>query len=96
MTRSSTRTYNLYEQRGSGRATPHWQFLRKPKVYGCSREDGYLSPPIPTWEVRAGSVTQACWFANESVTSLSRDDGLGVWIARERWHTQENDDWGWY
>ena len=95
MTRSSARTYYLYEQFRTGRATPHWQYGGQPRVYGCWSDYGDLCPPTPTWEVRAKSAKQACWFANESVTSLSRDDGLGVWIDRERWHKQENHDWGW-
>ena len=29
--------------------------------------------------VRASSVTQACYFANNSVSSSDRSDGQGVW-----------------
>ena len=74
----SNRTYALYE-RHDGTATPHWQFWGKPKVPGCEWWDGQLYPPDPRWIVRASSITQACFFANTSATSLSRSDGLGVW-----------------
>ncbi len=89
MKRSSARTYGLYE-RPDGRATPHWQYWGQPRVNGCEIIDGQLYPPEPAWIVRARTAKQACYFANESVTSSSRSDGLGVWYRGER----QSDDWG--
>ena len=76
---SSSRTYTLYESFKGG-ATPHWQYWNEPKVYGCECYNGRLYPPDPaTWTVRATSIQQACFFANTSVSSSDRSDGLGVW-----------------
>ena len=82
----SNRTYALYERR-DGTATPHWQYLGKPKVPGCYRMWGVLYPPDHGWIVGASSVTQACYFANTSVTSYDRSDGLGVWeyVSADEW-----------
>jgi len=75
---SSSRTYVLYEMY-DGTSTPHWQYMGKPRVPGCEVFDGQAYPPDPSWIVRASTVTQACYFANNSVSSTDRSDGLGVW-----------------
>ena len=92
MSRSSTNTYVLYE-RADGTATPHWQYCGRPKVPGCVRIDGQLLPPDPRWIVRARTAREACFFANESITSMSRDDTLGIWCDGEEPSLGGSHDW---
>lgn len=93
MQRSSARTYLLHD-RPDGAATPHWQYWGKPRVTGCTRTLGTLHPPYPPkWIVRARTVLEACYFANESVIS-TRGDLLGVWWDRELHDMESLRNWG--
>ncbi len=72
------RIYSVYED-WKGRPKNHWQYSGEPTVPGVSRDkNGYLQRPEPRWRVRARSAIEACLFAYESITSQSRDDGLGI------------------
>ena len=83
MKQSSANTYALYENY-DGRYTPHWQDWGVPKVPGCLvNEFGDTYPPPFPLVVRARSAKQACYFANNSITSTSEPDKLGIWWARE-------------
>jgi hypothetical protein len=92
MSQSSARTYVLYE-REDGTATPHWQYWGQPRVPDCTLEFGVLHPPPLAWLVRARSAREACLLANESITSLSRPDDLGVWWDRNLHEESALDAW---
>ena len=80
---SSARTYVLFRNY-EDRYTPHWQFRNEPRVPGCMvNEFGDCYPPPFQLVVRAKSAKQACWMANESVTSQSEPDQLGIWWERD-------------
>ena len=85
---SSARTYLLYEG-FNGEPKNHWQYWGDPTVPGCYRDwEGNLFPPDPRWTARATSAKEACAFAHKSITSLSREDGLGIWFDAAYHHRE--------
>jgi len=80
---NSAKTYVLYEDY-EGRFTNHWQYRGAPRTPDCFvNEFGHSYPPPFPIVVRAKSVKQACYFANNSIASTSEREKLGICWNRE-------------
>lgn len=79
---SSARTYVFYEGH-SGEPKSQWQNRGKATVPGCTVGRSGVFPPFFRWISRGRTAKEAAYFIHNSVTSTSREDGLGIWWDRD-------------